>query len=82
MPFLIDALQHPSSSVRGIVERMIISLYDHDKRVKKYFSESDVSKRNITYRRIFETFEKVDKQVSTSLFPFSFELHEYLFCNL
>lgn len=65
MPFLIDALQHPSSSVRGVAERMIISLYAQDnKKVRKYFpADSDVAKRNIMYRRIFETFEKVDKQV-------------------
>lgn len=64
MPFLMDALQHPSSSVRGIAERIIVSLYDYDsKNVKKYFpSDSEISKKNIMYHRIFQTFEKVDKQ--------------------
>ncbi|XP_035225649.1 centrosomal protein of 104 kDa-like isoform X3 [Stegodyphus dumicola] len=60
MPFLLDALHHPSSSVRSIAERIILYLYDHEViKVKKYFSfDSDTLKKNIMYRRLQQAFDK------------------------
>ncbi|GFY44879.1 centrosomal protein of 104 kDa [Trichonephila inaurata madagascariensis] len=64
MPFLVDALQHPASSVRGSTERIILYLYEKDgTKVRKYIPfDSVASKRNIMHRRLLQEFDKIDKQ--------------------
>ncbi|KAF8776995.1 Centrosomal protein of 104 kDa like protein [Argiope bruennichi] len=66
MPFLVDALQHPASSVRGAVERIILYLYEQEgPKVRKHIPfDSAASKRNIMHRRLLQAFDKIDKQKS------------------
>ncbi|GIY01721.1 centrosomal protein [Caerostris extrusa] len=66
MPFLVDALQHPASSVRGAAERIILCLYEREgPKVRKHIPfESSASKRNIMHRRLLQAFDKIDKQSS------------------
>ncbi|CAL1283333.1 unnamed protein product [Larinioides sclopetarius] len=66
MPFLVDALQHPASSVRGAAEHIILCLYEQDgAKVRKYVPfDSAASKRNIMHRRLLQAFDKIDKQKS------------------
>ncbi|KAG8183807.1 hypothetical protein JTE90_027733 [Oedothorax gibbosus] len=68
MPFLVAALQHPASSVRGCVERIIVYLYEKDPgKVRKYLPfDSAASRRNIMHRRLLQEFERIDRKQGRS----------------
>ncbi|XP_071041932.1 centrosomal protein of 104 kDa [Parasteatoda tepidariorum] len=66
MPFFVDALHHPSASVRSSAERVILHLYEQNgNKVRKFIPfDSDSSKRNIMHRRLIQAFDKIDKQIT------------------
>ncbi|KAH8041684.1 hypothetical protein HPB51_017486 [Rhipicephalus microplus] len=68
MAFAIRALSHPSLQVREVAEQILLSLYRLlGTPVRQCLvPESTKTSRNFTYKKVFEEFEKIDKEVQAS----------------
>lgn len=66
MAFENSALQHTAGSVRTQSEKTIIKLYkQHKDSVKTYLPPDDEkTKKNVLYKQLFETFDKIDGKPS------------------
>ncbi|KAH9376895.1 hypothetical protein HPB48_002790 [Haemaphysalis longicornis] len=66
MAFAIRALSHPSLQVREVAEQILLSLYRLlGTPVRQCLvPESTKTSRNFTYKKVFEEFEKIDKEYS------------------
>ncbi|KAL3215829.1 hypothetical protein MRX96_033443 [Rhipicephalus microplus] len=64
MAFAIRALSHPSLQVREVAEQILLSLYRLlGTPVRQCLvPESTKTSRNFTYKKVFEEFEKIDKE--------------------
>lgn len=68
MAFAIRALSHPSLQVREVAEQILLSLYRLlGTPVRQCLvPESTKTTRNFTYKKVFEEFEKIDKEPTSA----------------
>ncbi|KAL1440468.1 hypothetical protein MTO96_009501 [Rhipicephalus appendiculatus] len=71
MAFAIRALSHPSLQVREVAEQILLSLYRLlGTPVRQCLvPESTKTSRNFTYKKVFEEFEKIDKEPGSAQRP-------------
>ena len=65
MSFASSAINNPADGVRREAEKIYIHLYkDNPKLVRKYLpTDDEKSRRNKTYRNLFEEFDRIDGKV-------------------